>query len=325
MTGPVSPPVTGPIIFLGTGPVAIPTLEALAASSEDLVLVVTQPDRPRARGRKLKPTPVKETALRLGLRVITPENINAPETVAELCAHEPEFLVLVDYGQLLKTPILEVSLRGPVNLHPSLLPRHRGPAPVVWTLLSCDALAGATTMFMDQGMDTGDLLMQQSYEVAKRMTCGELTEELATMGARLILDTLAGVRSGELTPRRQDGSQATYSRKIDRDLCTLDWNTPAKELAGLINALSPQPGARGWLEHKMVKPLRAELVESDAGSLNSATPGEIIAIDREGLVVATSQGALRILDVLPEGRKMMSADAFARGGGARVGMVFGAA
>ncbi len=307
---------TNPIVFLGTGEFAVPTLNALHGAGERIALVVTQPDRPRGRGRKLAPTPVKEAALLLGLEVFQPEDINAPETVERIEKLEPEFLTLVDYGQLLKAGILGSSQRGPVNLHPSLLPKYRGPAPVAWAVLNGDKVTGVSTMFMDAGMDTGAVLMQEEVALDHGTTRGEASDILAVRGAQLMVRTLAGLRSGEVEPTPQDGAAATYSSMIGKELINVDWTLDSASVAGRINALSPKPGARASLAGKLLKPLKAVTAHGKGEA------GAVISVNDGGIVVACGQGAVTLLQLLPEGRKMMSAGDFIHGGGVKVGMVF---
>jgi methionyl-tRNA formyltransferase len=290
----------------------------LAAAGEDIALVVTQPERPRGRGRKTEPTPVGRAALELGLPVETPEEANTPDFVTRLRGLHSEFLVLVDYGQFLGAALLGVSRRGPVNVHPSLLPRHRGPSPVVWAILSGDTETGVSTMLMDEGMDTGPLLLQRSVAIGPEETAGELSARLSSLGAELLARTLEGIRSGAVAPIPQEDAAATYSRLIDRELQTVHWETQAREAIRRINALSPKPGARAWLGGKMLKILRAAPALGNA----SGAPGEVLGVREDGFDVACGVGALTVREVHPEGRNPMRAADFSRGGGVARGMRF---
>lgn len=297
----------GPVVFLGTSAFAVPGLEALAEAGEAVACVVSQPDRPRGRGRQLEPSPVSAAARRLGLQVLCPEDVNAPEVVSLLAGLAPEFLAVVAYGQLLRSPLLALPRRGAVNLHSSLLPRHRGPSPAAWAILEGDADAGATTMLMDDGLDTGPVLLQASFPLAPDVTRGELEERLATLGADLLVKTLVGVRRGELLPSPQDHGLATWSRKLTRGMRLLDWGRPAGELRRLVHALAPAPAALAVAKGRLVKLLRAR---ETAGV---GEPGRVLELGPLGPVVACGGGALVLTEVQPEGRRAMPGSDFARG------------
>jgi methionyl-tRNA formyltransferase len=304
---------SGPLIFLGTSAFAVPSLEALAAAGEDVRLVVTQPDRPRGRGQRTEPPPVKAAAERLGLPLFQPTRVNDPDAVAELARLAPEVLVVVAYGQLLRPPLLALPRRGAVNLHPSLLPRHRGPSPVAWTILSGDAEAGNSTMLLDEGMDTGPVLLQESVPLGPEATRGELEDVLARRGGELLLRTLRGLRDGTVQPVPQEEARATASRLLTRELRVLSWDRPADEVLRVVHALSPQPGALAAVGGRLVKVLRVREVAA------SGPPGRVLELGREGPVVACGRGALLWLEVQPEGKRAMGGADFARGGGVAVG------
>lgn len=306
----------GPLVFFGTGEFSLPTLRLLKNFGEDIALLVTQPDRPKGRGRALSPTPAKSLALELGIPVYSPEKINTPEAVARLSEISPEFLVVVDYGQILRGEILKTGRRGALNLHPSILPRHRGPSPVAWTILNRDEFCGLTTMLMDEGMDSGPILEQWRTGLSREITAGALSAMLSEVGADLMVDTLRKLREGTIRPVVQDESKATYSKLIDKSFQKADFSANAADLAAKINALSPSPGCRGLLDGKVVKFLRASPAEG------SGAPGEVIKAGVFGFEVACGEGAVLVREVLPEGRGAMSASAFLRGGGVKVGDVF---
>lgn len=298
------------MVFLGTAEFAVPSLRALVQVGERVSLVVTQPDRPKGRGRTLEPTPVKAEALRLGLPVFQPERLAAPEAVARLAEHAPEFLAVVAYGQLLRREVLDLPRRGAVNLHPSLLPRHRGPSPVAWTLLQGDAEGGNTTMLLDEGMDSGPLLLQEAQSVSPEQTRGDLETCLARSGAELLVRSLAGVRQGVLTPRKQNPDEATFSGLITRELRTIPWHQPALQVRGRVHALSPTPGAACRCGSRLLKVLRVAEAEG------TGEPGKVVRHDPQGPVVACGGGALVLTEVQPEGRRAMTGAEYLRGGGA---------
>ena len=312
MTG-TGTPRRGPVVFLGTAVFAVPALAALAGAGESLALVVTQPDRPKGRGRKLVPTPVKAAAECLGLPVFQPERLSDPGAVARLAVLQPEFLVVVAYGQLLCREVLALPLRGAVNLHPSLLPRHRGPSPVAWTLLHGDPQGGNTTMFLDEGMDSGPLLLQAMEAVAPDRTRGDLEESLARSGAELLVRTLAEVRRGELAPRPQNPAGVTFTERITRELRPIPWELPASQVRGRVHALSPVPGAVCRCDGKLLKVLRVAEV------LGDGPPAVVLDHDPLGPRVACGAGALVLVQVQPEGRRAMTGVEFVCGGGATPG------
>ncbi|MDW7709825.1 MAG: methionyl-tRNA formyltransferase [Deferrisomatales bacterium] len=305
----------GPVIFLGTAPFAVPSLEALIAAGEAVALVVTQPDRPRGRGQRTEATPVKAAAERLGLRVAQPEQVNAPETLEELRGLAPELLVVVAYGQLLRRPLLDLARRGAVNLHPSLLPRHRGPSPVASAILAGDDLVGNTTMLLDEGMDSGPVLLQESMPLDPEATRGEVEEHLAGAGGVLLARTLRGLREGAVRPVPQDETRVTVSRLLTRQMRPIPWDRSAGEVRRLVHALSPHPGALTLLGGRLVKILRVREVEG------AGPPGRVLELRREGPVVGCGAGSLLWLEVQPEGRRPMRGADFARGGGVAVGQV----
>ncbi|MBI5017065.1 MAG: methionyl-tRNA formyltransferase [Deltaproteobacteria bacterium] len=303
----------GPLVFLGTSEFAVPSLEALVASGETVSCAVTQPDRPRGRGRRLERSPVAAAAEALGVAVCKPERVNFPSVVADLSGFGPEFLVVVAYGQLLKAPLLAVPRGGTVNLHASLLPRHRGPSPVAATIWEGDSHAGNTTMLVDEGLDTGPILRQEAFPLDPRATRGDLEGRLAREGADLLVQTLGALREGRVVPRRQDDALATWSRKLGREMRPVDWGRSADEVRRQIHALSPVPGALTSLGGRRLKVLRVAPVEG------SGEPGRVVRTEREGPIVACGRGAVALVEVQPEGRRAMGGGDFVRGGGARVG------
>ncbi len=299
--------MAGRLVFLGTAEFAVPALEALVAAGEDVARVVTQPDRPRGRGRKAEPSPVKRAAAALGLNVWQPSRVNEPAVVAELAGLEPEFLVVVAYGQLLGAPLLNVPDRYAVNVHPSLLPRHRGPSPVAWAILSGDRETGVSTMVLDEGMDSGPVLLQRRFPLDPAQTRGEVEDLLAREGAALLLETLEGVRQGTVLPKPQDEAGIVTSRLLTPELRWVPWARSAGEVRRRIHALAPMPAAVAVHRGKRLKILRA------AEAAGSGLPGTVLSAGDDGPVVACGRGAVVLLEVQPEGRRPMSGAAWARG------------
>jgi len=301
------------VIFLGTGRLGLPTLEALARSDEhELLAVITQPDRPAGRGLKLRPSPVKELAESLRLPVLQPERVN--EEVQRIRALKPDVLVVAAYGQILSKELLEVPKLGSINLHASLLPKYRGAAPIQWALIRGEAKTGITTFLMDEGLDTGPILLQRELPITDEDTAGMLEEKLAEMGAPLMLETLEGLGRGTLTPKPQDDSQATRAPKIKKEMGRLDWGKSARELFNLVRALNPAPGAYTFYKSKRLKVHRSRVVEPE----REREPGEVLSFDG-GFLIQTGAGALELIEIQPEGRRIMSGMDFVRGYRVQVG------
>lgn len=303
----------GGIVFLGTSHFAVPSLRWLAARGETISLVLTQPDRPRGRSRRPEPSPVKVVAETLALPVLQPESVNSADIVEAVRSIAPEFIAVVAYGQILRRPILEIPSRGPVNLHASLLPRHRGPSPIAWTILEGDPEAGNTTMLMEEGLDSGPLLFQEALPLSRDSVRGDLEEILSERGAELLLETLAALRQGRVAPRPQDESRASWSHLLTREMRAVDWRRPAEQVRRRIHALSPTPGAVVRLEGKLLKILRVAEVAA------RGPWGRVLGAEPQGPVVGCGDGALLLREVQPEGRRPMSGADFVRGGGIRIG------
>jgi methionyl-tRNA formyltransferase len=297
------------VVFLGSGSFAIPSLEALLAAGHDVVAVVTQPDREKGRGRALSPPPLKPVAAARGLKILQPRRVREPDAVGALLALAPEIQVVVAYGQILPRSVIEVAPRGTVNVHASLLPRYRGAAPVQWAIVNGEDQTGVTTMLVDEGLDTGPLLLAESTPIAAEETADALEARLALIGGALLVRTLKGLEEGAIVPRPQDGERATLAPIIKKEDGLIDWTLPADALARRVRGFHPWPGAYTSRQGQGLRVLRARVEPGPAG-----VPGTLLAVDRDGLVVAAGDGtALRLLDVQPESRKPMPAAAYAAG------------
>lgn len=297
------------IIFAGTPDFALPSLDALAASRHELPGVLTQPDRPAGRGRRLTPSPVKRRALDLELPVWQPETLKDAALLDELAALAPDAIVVVAYGLLLPRPVLELPRHGCVNVHASLLPRWRGAAPIARAILAGDSETGITIMRMNEGLDTGEILSREVCPIEPEATAGELHDRLAEQGASLLLRTLEDLEAGRAAPVPQDDAAACYARRLDKSEAALDWNLPAAQLARAVRAFNPWPVAHAGLNGERVRIWRARV---DRGPADAA-PGTILAAGDAGIEVATGAGVLRILELQwPGGRRLSAADA-ARG------------
>ena len=297
------------IIFMGTPDFSVPALHALAdVDAFDILLAVTQPDRPKGRGKKLAPSPVKAAAKALGIEVYQPEKLNTAEGVERLTALAPDYFVVVAFGQILSQAILDIPRVYPINIHASLLPKYRGAAPIQAAVMNMDAETGITTMVMAKGMDTGDMLMKEATPILPEETAQDLHDRLSDIGGRLIVDTIRQINRGELTPEPQDDRQATYVSMLKKADGQIDWHKPARAIQAHINAMTPWPGAFTQLNGKRFKIFRAVPAESGAGD-----PGQILNCGKDGIHVAAGEGAVKILELMGSSGKRMTADAFLRG------------
>jgi len=323
------------VLFWGTPDFAIPSLRALLGEGHDLVGVVTQPDRPAGRGRKPRPSPVKEAAMEEAVPVLTPELPRGEGFLQALRVLSPEVSVVVAYGHILRPEVLELPPRGSVNLHASLLPELRGAAPIHWAVARGYDRTGVTLMRMTAGMDEGPILLQREVPIDPTDTAASLHLRLAEVGAEALVETLALMEADLLEPREQEHDRATYAPKVDREVARVDWSRPAREVSNHIRGMNSHPGAWSTLADKPIKlfhpriaaPDRAEGQGSDAGGeegspspVEAREPGAILAADPErGLVVATGDGAVRIGEVQPSGKRRMDVRDWLRGGGPEPG------
>jgi len=294
-------------VFLGTPAFAVPTLRRMTEAGHEVLLVVTQPDRPKGRGKQLAPPPVKEAALGLGIEVYQPERVRRPEAVERLRALAPEVMVVVGYGQIIPQSVIDIPPLGIVNVHASLLPKYRGAGPVQWAIANGETRTGVTTMRIDAGLDTGDMLLRAETEIGAEENAIELGERLAEMGAALLVETLAGLRAGAIVPEKQDASLATYAPLLKKEDGAIDWTHSAEEIHNRVRGFQPWPGAytgfRGERLHIWRSRVHPEPAGRAAGSVVSLKP----------LAVATGAGVLELLEVQAEGRKRMPAADFANG------------
>ena len=302
------------IVFMGTPEFAVPSLEKLTAEGYEVAGVFTQPDRPKGRGNRLTPSPVKECALRHGIPVFQPEKIRR-DGAEDLRRLAPELCVTAAFGQILSQEILNIPPLGNINVHASLLPRHRGAAPIAHAIMQGDRTAGVTTMMMDRGIDTGDMLLRAETEIGETETCGELTERLSLLGAELLAETLRKLEKGELERRPQDESRMTYDPMLTKEAGEADFTLPAGQVKGLINGLNPWPCVSVPFGEGRLKLMRAATAEG------KGNPGEVLAADpKSGLIIACGEGAVRILELQAPGGKKMKAEAYLRGHGIPRGM-----
>ena len=287
------------VIFMGTPDFAVPSLAALIDKTE-ILCVVTQPDRPKGRGHKLQPPPVKIFAEENNLRVIQPLKVKAPEVVEELAELKPDLIVVTAFGQILSQKILDIPRFGCINVHASLLPKYRGAAPIEWAMINGEQVTGITTMQMNAGLDTGDILLKSEVKISDDMILPELQERLMTVGADLLLKTLYKLQSGELQPIKQDDSQSTYAPLLKKDTGLIDWKKSAREIHNLIRGLYGRARAGKF------KIWRTKLAEE------KLSPAEIKIVG-EKFLVGTGDGSLEILEIQAPNSKKLSAPEFLRG------------
>ncbi len=294
------------IIFFGTPDFAVPSLKALIDAGEDVALVVTQPDRVKGRGHILSAPPVKELAISHDIRVEQPQKIRNREFYSELASIGPEFIVVVAYGKILPKEILNMPSRGCINVHASLLPKYRGAAPIQWSLIKGEKITGVTAMLMDEGLDTGDILLQSSLEIAEDDNSGTLFGKLASLGATALIDTLKGIRNGRIKPVPQQG-EPVYAPPLKKEDGIIDWNRSAAEIANCVRGMNPWPSAVCSLGEEKIKIMKARAVAGNG------RPGVIEKASGGLLLVGTPKELLMIEELQPQGKKVMPAAAFLAG------------
>jgi methionyl-tRNA formyltransferase len=304
------------LVFLGTPAFAVPTLERMVEAGHQVLAVVTQPDRPRGRGQHPSPPPVKEAAARLGLAVFQPERVRLPEAVEFLRAQGAEAMVVVGYGQIIPQTVIDLAPIGIVNVHASLLPKYRGAGPVQWAILNGETRTGVTTMRIDAGLDTGDMLLKAWTEIGPDENAVELGARLAAMGADLLVETLAGLAAGTIVAENQDSSQATYARLLKKEDGLVDWSLPALAIHNRVRGLQPWPGActtfRGQTLHIWKsRPVPWPAPRGHPPGPRPPVSGRIVAV--KPLIVSCGSGALELIEVQIEGRKRISGADFANG------------
>ena len=303
------------VIFMGTPDFAVPSLQKLIDNGYEVCAAYTQPDKPKGRGHKLQAPPVKELALQNEIPVFQPTSLRGEDVQREIRDWNADVIVVVAYGKILPKAVLDAPRLGCVNVHGSLLPKYRGAAPIQWTVLHGDPVAGVTTMFMAEGMDTGDILLKAETPVDPEETAGELFDRLKDLGAELLLETLQGLAQGTLTPIPQEESQATRAPMLTKELSLVDWTKSAQELHNLIRGLNPWPSAHSYLDGKKMK-LHASRVGEGSGK-----PGQVFVRDGN-LWVYCGQGALELTQVQPENGKRMDGKSYLLGHPLKTGAQF---
>lgn len=297
------------VVFMGTPDFAVPSLEALVEAGYQVALVVTQPDRPKGRGKKAAFSPVKESALNLGLPLLQPEQVRGDDFLNQLKSYCPDVVVVVAYGRILPPAVLALPKFGCINVHASLLPNYRGAAPIHRAIINGESLTGITTMYMDEGLDTGDIILQKETPISRTDTVGDLHDRLAADGADLLVETLALTVQG-LAPRAPQTGESSYAPMLTLQDELIEWQEPAETIYNRIRGLNPWPGARTYLDGKVLKIWRAEVFDE----VNSqGFPGQILGVRREGLLVCASGNSLLITELQFQGSKRLSTADYLRG------------
>jgi len=304
------------IVFMGTPEIAVPTLDKLVKEGVDIPLVICQPDKPKGRGNKLQPPPVKEYAIQNNLEVLQPEKIkNNPEAIERIRSANPDFLVVVAYGKILPKKLLEIPKYAPINVHFSLLPKYRGAAPVNWAIINGEIETGVTTMKMDEGLDTGDILLMKSIPIEQDDTTVTLSEKLSILGADLLIETLKNYL--KITPTKQNHSAHTYAPIIKKEDGKIDFTKSAIVIERMIRGFQPWPTAYCFYKGKMVKFYKAEVVNL------TGNPGEVIDINKNNFTIACGENtALRILELQLEGKNRIDTKSFLLGNPIKTGEMF---
>ena len=308
------------VIFMGTPDFSVGTLKALIDAGHEVVLAVTQPDKPKGRGGKMQYTPVKEKALEHQIPVFQPKRVRASECIEELRKYQADVIVVIAFGQILPREILEMTPYGCINVHASLLPKYRGAAPIQWAVINGEKISGVTTMQMDEGLDTGDMLLKTEIVLDEKETGDSLHDKLADAGAKLCVRTLKELEEGTVKPEAQGDSPTEYARMLDKSLGEIDWNQDAVSIERLIRGLNSWPSAYTDWDGKVMKLWEAQVIE---GQETKEAVGTVVKVEKDGFFVQTGCGLLKVLALQIPGKKRMEAGAFLRGYTMKEGTILG--
>ncbi len=309
------------IIYMGTPEIAATILERLLETPHEVVMVVTQPDRPKGRGGKMTCSPVKALAVERGIPVFQPERLRNPENVRVLEEAAPDMIVVAAFGQLLPKSVLDMPKYGCINVHASLLPAYRGAAPIQWAILNGESETGVTIMYMNEGLDTGDILLRKSVEIAADETGGSLHDKLAILGGEALMEAIPKIIDGTLLPIPQGETTTEYAKQLDKKMGNLDFTWPAAKLERYVRGLNPWPSAYTSYQGLNLKIWWAQAVEAQVQG--QYEPGQVVCVTKDYFDVQTGDGVLRILELQPEGKRRMTTDAFLCGKEVTVGTSLG--
>ncbi|HDK26470.1 MAG TPA: methionyl-tRNA formyltransferase [Candidatus Atribacteria bacterium] len=314
------------IIFIGTAEFGVPVLEKLLNSKENIVEVITQPDRPQGRGRKILPTPIKKIALDRGVEIFQPENINDEEFIRRIIKFNPDIILVVAYGQILSKDILDIPRIGSINIHASLLPKYRGAAPINWAIINGEKETGITFMFMSEKVDAGDIIYQRKITILPDETYGELKERLSNLSGEVINEFLEEIKKGKIKRIPQDNQLVTYAKKMSKQDGEITWNDKGERVYNLIRGTTPYPGAFTSYKGKKLKITRARFLEDYPYDFEASAsiPGSVVKIEKDSLLISTGdKGIIKILKLIPAGSKEMMANQFVNGYKIKVGEILG--
>ena len=309
------------LIFMGTPDFSVGTLEALIRAGHDECLAVTQPDKPKGRGKEMQFPPVKETALKHGIPVYQPRRIREPECVEELRKYNADVMVVIAFGQILPKEILEMTPYGCINVHASLLPKYRGAAPIQWSIINGESVTGVTTMQMDEGLDTGDMILKKEVPIAEDETGESLHDKLAQAGAELCVETLKALGDHTAVFEKQGESPTAYAKMLTKEMGDIDWSRPAVQIERLVRGLNSWPSAYTHWNGKVMKIWKAKAEEARQDT--SVQPGTVTEVAKDHFTVSTGDGVLRVYEVQIPGKKRMETGAFLRGYAMEPGTVLG--
>jgi len=311
------------ILFIGTGDIGLPALNWLLGSGHDIAAVITQPDKPAGRKMELRPSPIKTLAVGRGIPVFQPAKIRAPDSVAQIQSVAADLIVVMAYGQILPKAVLDAARLACINLHASILPRHRGAAPIQAAILSGDNETGITVMYMDEGLDTGDILLVEKVAIHPHDTGGTLHDRLADAAPTALAAALAVIEAGVAPRIPQDNSQSTYAKKLGREDGEIRWDQSFVEVGRHIRAMNPWPGAFTFLSGKDGTPTKLKVFKAATSRLHSGPAGQVLMVESVGIFVACGSGALLLREVQPEGKRRMPVRDFLAGHHIEPGMMLG--
>lgn len=307
------------IVFMGTPEFAVPCLQKIIDEGHEVIGVVTQPDKPKGRGKKLAMPPVKELALKYDIPVYQPLKAREESFVDTLKEMNPELIVVVAFGQILPKSILDIPKYGCVNVHASLLPRYRGAAPLNWVIINGEEKTGVTTMYMDEGLDTGDMILKSEIALDDEITAGELHDKMMVDGAKLLKETIDLIKKGEAPREKQSNEDTCYSPIMNKSLGNIDWNKSAIEIHNLVRGINPWPSAYTTYEGQTMKVWKTKVINKNSDK----QPGTIISVDKEGINVSTSEGIVQIKEIQISGKKRMEVPEYIKGNNINTDIILG--
>lgn len=307
------------IVFMGTPEFAVPCLQKIIDESHEVLAVVTQPDKPKGRGKKLAMPPVKELALKYDIPVYQPLKAREESFVDTLKEMNPELIVVVAFGQILPKSILDIPKYGCVNVHASLLPRYRGAAPLNWVIINGEEKTGVTTMYMDEGLDTGDMILKSEIPLDDEITAGELHDKMMIDGAKVLKETIDLIEKGEAPREKQSNENTCYSPIMNKSLGNIDWNKSAIDIHNLVRGINPWPSAYTTYEGQTMKIWKTKVIDKNSDK----DPGTIISVDKEGINVSTSEGIVQIKEIQMAGKKRMEVPEYIKGNNINTDIILG--